>query len=257
MARKPLVLANWKMTMGVVESLTFVRDFQARAGDLTQQVDVILCPPCTALWAIAATAREAHLHLGAQNLAASDEPAQTGEISAALLAEAGARWAMVGHWEVRRRCGDDEDVLNRKVRVALAAGLTPIIFVGPARDDATPLFTVLERQLARTLAGCGRPHVAGMVFVFEPEEAIGAARPWSPERAAAGPAFIRGWLAGQWGDALAEGARILYGGSVTPEHAGSLLAFADVDGLGVGRGGRTAASLADIARQVARMKRVE
>jgi len=257
MSRKPLVLANWKMTMSIVESLAFVRDFQAQAGDLSKRVDVILCPPYTALWAVAAAAPEAGLHLGAQNVAALDEPAQTGEISAALLAEAGCRWVMIGHWEVRRRLGEDEATLNRKVHTALAAGLAPIVFLGPARDDSTSLYTLLERQLAHTLTGCGRQHVASMAFIFEPEEAIGAARPWSPERAAAGPAFIRGWLAGQWGDGLAERVRILYGGSVTPEHAGSLLAFSDVDGLGVGRGGRSPATLAAIVRQVAESKRVE
>jgi len=254
MARKPLVLSNWKMATTIVESLSFVRDFAILTNDLLSRVDVVVCPPYTALWAVAATARDVHLHLGGQDVSPFDDPAHTGEISAHLLAEAGCRWALVGHWEVRRRHGEDETVLARKVHCCLGAGLAPILLIGPARDETAPLFTVLERQLAGILAGCGRDQVASMAFVFEPEEAIGAPRPLAPERAAAGPAFIRGWLGGQWGDALAERVRILYGGSVTPESAGDLLAFPDIDGLGASRGARAPANLASIVRQVAQVK---
>jgi len=257
MARKPLTLANWKMAMTVVQSLEFVRALRHTAGDLLQRVDVVLCPPYTALWAVAASIRETHLHLGAQDLSPFDELAHTGEISAPLLAEVGCRWALIGHWEVRRRLGEDERILARKVQLALQAGLAPILLVGPAREEQGALFTILERQLTQILAACSREQVSNMAFLFEPEEAIGAPKPWVPERAAAGPAFIRGWLAGQYGDRLAERVRILYGGSVTPEHVAGLLAFPDVDGLGVARGGREVSSLSEIIRQTAQAKGVE
>ncbi len=146
------------MTVTIAESLAFVRDFQTLAGDLSRRVDVVLCPPYTALWAVAAAVREAHLHLGAQNLSMYTEGAHTGEISAPLLVDAGCRWAMIGHWEVRRQLGEDEAALNRKVHIALAAGLAPIVLVGPPAGNSASLFTVLERQLAQILAGCGREH---------------------------------------------------------------------------------------------------
>ena len=262
MTRKPLALSNWKMAMTIAESLALVRDFEAIAGDLLDGVDVVICPPFTALWPVAQALRgspstgsgRSRIQLGGQNIAPTADPARTGEISAALLADVGCRWVMLGHWEVRRHQGDDDAVVNRKVHLALDADLPPILLIGEARDDQSSLVDTLGRQLARVLAGCRAEQVETMAFVYEPEGAIGVAAPASPEHVATGCGFIRGWLRGRWGGAVAESVRIIYGGSVALEYAADLLICPDVDGLGVTRRGRDAASFAEIVRLIAQMR---
>ena len=257
--------------MTITESRAFVRDFEAIAGDLLDEVDVVICPPFTALWPVAQALRgspsthravpagtvgsgHSRIQLGGQNIAPTADLARTGEISAALLADVGCRWVMLGHWEVRRHQGDDDAAVNRKVHLALDAGLAPILMIGEAHGDESPIKDVLGRQLERVLAGCQAGQVERMAFVYEPEGAIGVATPASPEHVAAGCGFIRGWLRERWGDAVAESVRIIYGGSVALEYAADLLACPDVDGLGATRRGRNAATFAEIVRLIARMR---
>ncbi len=252
--RKPLALSNWKMAMTIAESLAFVRDFEAIAGGLLDEVDVVICPPFTALWPVARALRDSRIQLGGQNIAPSADLARTGQISAALLADVGCRWVMLGHWEVRGCLGDEDATVNRKVHLALDAGLATILLVGEARDEQAPLADALGRQLGRVLAGCQAGQVKTMAFVYEPEGAIGVAEPASPEHVAAGCSVIRGWLRERWGNAVAERVRIIYGGSVAPEYAADLLACPDVDGLGAARRGRDPATFAQIVRLIAQVR---
>ncbi len=254
MIRKPLALSNWKMAMTVAESRAFIRDFEAIAGDLLERVDVVICPPFTALWPVAQALRGSHIQLGGQNIAPTADPARTGEISAALLADVGCCWVMLGHREVRRHLGDDDAAVNRKVHLALDAGLSPILLIGEERHDRSPLAEALGRQLERVLAGCQTKQVETMAFVYEPEGAIGVAAPASPEHVAAGCGVIRGRLRGRWGGVVAESVRIIYGGSVAPEHAADLLSCPNMDGLGATRRGRDAVTFAEIVRLIARMR---
>jgi triosephosphate isomerase len=251
MTRKPLALSNWKMAMTVAASQAFARDLAALAGDLLGRVDVVICPPYTALWPVARALGESPIQLGAQNVAAADDPARTGEISAALLADAGCRWVMLGHWEVRRHLGDDDERVNRKLRLALGHGLQPVLAVGEAHDADAPLEALLEAQLARLLAGCRPEQVAAMAFMYEPETAIGGGRPASAEHVARACDVLRAWLGRRFGEAAAGGARIIYGGSVAPEFVPDLLQAAGVDGLGAGRRGRDPAAFAEIVRLIA------
>jgi triosephosphate isomerase len=254
MNRKPLAISNWKMAMTVAESRAYVSALETMAGDLLDKVDVVICPPFTALWPVAQMLDKSSLHLGAQNVAPSTDLARTGEISAALLAEVGCRWVVLGHWELRRHLGDDDAAVNRKVQLVLDAGLVPIVLVGEAHDEIAPLEVALERQLTRVLHGCQAQQASAMTFVYEPEGAIGVDAPISPEHVATGCAIIRGWLRRQWGQAVADSVRIIYGGSVTPEHAEALLAAPDVDGVGASRRGRDPKTFAEIVRQIARLK---
>lgn len=240
--------------MTVAEGLAFVQEFQAIACDLLEVVDVLICPPFTALWPLAQVLRQSKIHLGGQNIAPSNDPARTGEVSATLLADAGCRWVMLGHWEVRRHLGDDDATVNRKLHLALAAGLNSLLLIGEGRGDEAPLSIALERQLTRVLEGCQAEQIEKMAFMYEPEGAIGLETPLSPERVAAGCSFIRSWLRERWGESAAESVRIIYGGSVAPEYAAELLAFPDVDGLGATRRGREAKSFAEIVRQIAQAK---
>ena len=252
--RRPMVEANWKMAMTVAESLAYVQEFRSLvAGDL-DRVDVLLCPPYTAIWPMAQALQGSPLQLGAQNLSAEDDPAHTGQISASLAFEAGCRWAVVGHWEVRRDLGDDDARLNRKVHLALAAGLRPLIMIGERRSEASAQLDETAAQLAGILTNCTPEQVARMAFIYEPVWAIGAAEPAGPEHAARGCVAIRSWLASHYSPGVAGMVRILYGGSVFPAHAPALLASPDIDGLGTGRQGRLAAGFAAIVRLVAGAK---
>lgn len=252
--RKPLALANWKMAMTVDESLAFVRNFQTRVGDVLDLVDVIICPPFTCLFPVAQLLERNQLQLGAQNIAAFTEPGRTGEISAALAKNAGCRWVMLGHWEVRRNMGDDDAIVNRKVHIALEAGLRPVLLIGPGRDEAGALEEVLTTQMERVLAGCSAGQVAGMTFIYEPEVAIGAPAPQKPEQVAEGCRLMREFLRGEWGDQVAEKVRIIYGGSVSPDQAGDLLSSPEVDGLGASRKGRDALVFLEIVKRIVLVK---
>lgn len=252
--RRPLALANWKMAMTVDESLAFVRTFQSLAGDLLDVVDVIICPPFTSLYPVADLLGRSQVQLGAQNIAASTEPGRTGEISAAMVRNTGSGWVMLNHWEVRRNLGDDEALINRKVHIALEAGLRPVLLIGPGRDEIGALEGVLTAQMGRVLAGCDARQVAGMAFIYEPEVAIGATRPQKPEQVAVGCRLMREYLRREWGSQTAEEVRIIYGGSVSPELAADLLSSPEVDGLGVSRKGRDSLDFLEIVRQIALVK---
>ncbi len=252
--RKPLALANWKMAMSVAESLAYIKKFQTLAGDMLEHIEVVICPAYTALWPVAQALRGSYIQLGAQNLAATSDIAHTGQISAALLAEVGCAWVMVGHWEVRRHLGDDHQRLNRKVHLAFEAGLRPVLLVGERRGEAMSLENALSDQLSRVLDNCQPSQVSRIAFVYEPEAAIGVAEPAAPESIAAGCGFLRRWLASHYGLAVGEQVRIIYGGSVTPEHASSLLAYPDIDGLGASRKGRDPEQFSQIVRQIFKVK---
>jgi triosephosphate isomerase len=254
MTRKPLALSNWKMAMTIAESASFFRQFEDLAGDLTTAVDVVVCPPFTALWAAAQVCRNCRIQLGGQNIAPTADLARMGEISAALLADVGCRWVMLGHWEVRRYQGDDDVTVNRKVHLALESGLAPILLIGEGRDEAAQHTIALERQLTTVLQGCRAAQVAEMAFVYEPEGAIGVQLPASPDHVAAGCGIIRDWLRRRYGGSVGDGVRIIYGGSVAPEQASSLLAAPELDGLGATRRGRDPESFVEIVRLIAREK---
>ena len=255
--RKPFALANWKMSVTIAEGLAFLRALQAAIADLGDAVDVVICPPYTALYPLAQALEDmsAPISLGAQDVHWASDPAYTGEISAPLLADVGCRWVMLGHWERRRHRGEDDDLVQRKLQAALAAGLRPLLLVGQSSGEADRFQPALAAQLSRILAGCDATQVAGMAFVFEPEWSIGVAEPASPEQVGAGCGFIRRWLAATYGQAVAEAMRIITGGSVTPQHAAALLAHPDVDGLGATRKGRRAADFAAIVRIIAENRR--
>jgi triosephosphate isomerase len=254
MARRPVAVSNWKMAMTIAESVAWVHDFRTIGGDLLDVVDVVICPPFTALWATAQALHGSRIQLAGQNMAPTPDPARMGEVSVELLVDVGCQRVVLGHWEVRRHLGDDDEAVNRKVRLALDAGLAPILLVGEARDETAPLPDVLQRHLERVLAGCRAEQVKTMILTYEPEGAIGVAAPASPEQAAAGCGFIREWVRERWGNTVADRVRLMYGGSVAPEYAAELLSSPDIDGLGATRRGRNPETFAEIVRQVARLQ---
>lgn len=232
--------------MTIPQGLTFVRQLLPLIDDLTEQVDVVICPPYTAISTVGEVLVGTNIALGGQDLWPESGAAHTGAVSGSLLIDAGAEWVLAGHWEIRRRLGEDDDDIQRKVRTAFAAGLRPILLLGETHDA-----TFDPSRLSILLADCRPEEIARMALVYEPEGAIGRSEPASPEHAAAGCRAIRTWLRNWYGEPVSAQTRIIYGGSVTPEHAPDLVADPDVDGLGVGRKGRDPTAFAEIIRIVA------
>lgn len=252
--RKPLALSNWKMAMTVAQSQAFVREFLAAAGPLPHLVDVVLCPPYTGLYPVAQAIAGTPLLLGAQDLSATSDEARTGEVSAALLADVGCQWVMLGHWELRRHHGDNDETVNRKLHQALAAGLRPLLLVGEATPERERALLALQAQLVTVLNGCTADQVAQMVFIYEPEWSIGATEPAPAFHVDMGCRFIRGWLAAWYGPAVGQAVRVIYGGSVALEYAPDLLTIPDLDGLGATRKGRDPAIFAQLVQLIAQAK---
>jgi triosephosphate isomerase len=161
---------------------------------------------------------------------------------------------MLGHWEIRRHHGDDDETVNRKLHQSLAAGLRPILLIGEAVGERERALLALQAQLVTVLDGCEANQVAQMLFVYEPEWTIGVAEPAPALHVDMGCRFIRGWLAAWCGEAVGQAVRVIYGGSVSLEYAPDLLTIHDLDGLGATRKGRDPATFAQLVRLIAQAK---
>ena len=231
-ARKPLVVGNWKMNGDVVANehlFTALRAAVDRA--LLAQVDVAICPPYPYLGQAAAWLGDTGIAWGAQDVASCDNGAYTGEVSAAMLADLGCQWAIVGHSERRTLLAEGDETVALKAQHALARGVGAIVCVGETLQEREQDRTesVLARQVAALAPLASAATAQKLVLAYEPVWAIGTGRTATPEQAQAAHAFIRARLANA-GLADVSGVRILYGGSVKPGNAGSLFAMPDIDG---------------------------
>jgi triosephosphate isomerase (TIM) len=231
--RRPLVAANWKMHKTVAESVEFLDRLLGAVGD-RPAVDVVVCPPYTALAGAVEQTRRSPIGIAAQNVHERAAGAFTGEVSVPMLAELGAVGAIVGHSERRQQFCETDGALARKVPALLDAGLQPILCVGEseADRDAGETEEVLRRQVEADLADAG-DRLGSLVIAYEPIWAIGTGRTATPDQAEEAIAFIRSLLADRDG-AAATAARIVYGGSVKPANAAELFGRPDIDGGLVG-----------------------
>jgi len=232
--RKPLVAANWKMNKTVAETESYLGALSGHASQLGG-VEVVVCPPSTALAGACAVAAGSGIQICAQNVHESESGAFTGEVSIAMLAELGVAGAIVGHSERRRLFGETDEALARKVPALLDAGMLAILCCGEseAERDSGETEAVLRRQLEADLEQVAVGDLGRVVIAYEPIWAIGTGRTATPEQAQEACAFIRELVAGIAADA-AEALRVLYGGSVKRDNAAELFALRDVDGGLVG-----------------------
>ncbi|MGH7718190.1 MAG: triose-phosphate isomerase [Gemmatimonadaceae bacterium] len=247
--RKPVFAANWKMNHGPQDAKVYMRTFlvhYARRPDRS----VVFFPPAVTLSTVSDSLRERpDILLGVQNIYWEDKGAFTGETSAAIARDAGARLALVGHSERRHVFGESDEETGRKCAAAVRAGLTPVLCVGEKLEerDTGRTQAVVLRQLRAGIAAMEPGQIANMLIAYEPVWAIGTGRTAKPEDAAQVHAAIRAALresvAGK-----ADHIPILYGGSVNTGNAGSLLASPNVDGLLVGGASLDAEAWASIAR---------
>lgn len=245
--RRKFLAGNWKMHMTREEGRALATALREAA-----QADgprICLFPPFTAVATVADAVRGSGIEVGGQNLHWEAKGAFTGEISAAMLVEAGASCVLVGHSERRQFFGETDETANRKVRAALEAGLTPILCVGETLEqrDAGDTLAVVGGQVRAGLAGLGPEELAKVVIAYEPVWAIGTGRTATPAQAQEVHASIRGVLRELGGD-VADAMPIQYGGSVNPKNAAELLALPDVDGALVGGASLDADSFAAIIR---------
>jgi triosephosphate isomerase (TIM) len=233
--RTPYIAANWKMHKTVAEAADFVDALLPRIAATPN--DVVICPPFLALSEVVERSRGSAVRVAAQNMHEEDSGAFTGEISAAMLLAADVDAVVLGHSERRQRFCETDEALARKIPVALAAGLEPILCVGESEEarDNGQTEAVLERQLEADLAGLESGQIDGVVIAYEPIWAIGTGRTATPEQAQEACAFIRDTLRSR--GAAADRVRILYGGSVKPANAAELIGMADIDGALVGGAG--------------------
>ena len=247
-ARTPLVAANWKMHKTLGETVDFFAVFTDAVADLGA-VEIVVCPPFTALAAAVEATRDSAIRIAAQNVYEEESGAYTGEISLPMLRDLGVEVAVVGHSERRQLFGETDDALARKVPAILAAGLQPILCCGETdaeRDDAQTE-AVLRRQLEADLADVDPGRLGEVVIAYEPIWAIGTGKTASPEQAQQACAFVRG-LVGEMDSGAADRLRVLYGGSVKAGNAPELFAQGDIDGGLVGGASLEAGEFAEICR---------
>ena len=249
--RRKIVAGNWKLHGNRSFAVTLVGDV-ARALPLPG-VELLILPPLPYLGELAAAFAGHGIGFGAQDVSPHEKGAYTGEVSAAMLAETGARYTLVGHSERRQYHGESSELVARKFVAARQAGLAPILCVGEslAQREAGQTEAVIAAQLEPVLALAGAAAFDGAVVAYEPVWAIGTGRTASPEQAQAVHAYIRGQIRSH--DArIADSLPLLYGGSVKPDNAAELFAQADVDGGLVGGASLVAADFLAIARAAAR-----
>jgi triosephosphate isomerase len=233
--RTPLIAGNFKMFKTVAETVWYVNDLRTLIKDL-RGVEIAIAPPFTAVAAAASTASGSAIGIAAQNVHWERDGAFTGEVSAAMLREAGARYVIVGHSERRTLFGDTNDTVNKKTHAVLTAGLVPIVCIGETLDerDRNETLAVLDRQIKESLDRVTGEQLAGMVLAYEPVWAIGTGRNATPAQAGEAHFHIRQRLKQWFGLDASERCRVLYGGSVKPDNIAKLIAHPDVDGALVG-----------------------
>jgi triosephosphate isomerase len=250
--RRPLIAGNWKMHKTVAEAEALIAALLPQVST-ADSVDVAICPPFLALAAMVDSTRGSRVEIYAQNLHYAAEGPYTGEVSAAMLTEAGIHGVVLGHSERRQLFGETDKALAQKVPVALASGLTPILCVGETEDERERGDTErkLRHQVQEGLAKVPTEQLGEVVIAYEPIWAIGTGRVATSEQAQEAIAFVRA-LVGDRSREQAELTRVLYGGSVKPDNAGELLALPDVDGALVGGASLDAGSFAAIVTAAGR-----
>jgi len=233
--RKKLIAANWKMYKTPDQAHEFLSALLPHVWEHTRD-EIVVCPPFVCLTAAVQATRSSNVAIGAQDMHWEKEGAYTGEISAPMLIAVGCTHVILGHSERRQHFGETDDTVNHKLKAALEAGLVPIVCVGEVIQEREAGLTedVLRRQCTGAFRGISGAKAQKLVIAYEPVWAIGTGKTATPQIAADAHRVIRGEAAKAFGQDLADGLRILYGGSVKPDNAKALMSEAEIDGALVG-----------------------
>jgi len=247
--RRPLIAGNWKMYKAGAEATELASRLKSLVADV-EGVDVMVAPPFTALEPVARILRGSNIQVGGQDLFWEVEGAFTGQISSPMLKAAGCAYVIVGHSERRQYFGETDKTVNRKVHASLRGDLLPVVCVGEseAEREGNQTFPVIQRQLEEGLKGLGDEQIARVTIAYEPVWAIGTGKTATTDQAQEVHGFIRQRIETAYGNSVAKGMRILYGGSVKPANIADLMAMPDIDGALVGGASLDADSFAGIVK---------
>ena len=247
--RKPFIAGNWKMYKTAAEAVELARALVGKVGQY-EKVDVAVCPPAVALAAVAEAAKGSRIAVGAQSMHWEDQGAFTGEISAKMILSTGAKLVIIGHSERRHIFGETDEMVNKKLKSALVAGLSPIVCVGETLEEREKGATndVVSRQVRSALDGVGKEDLPKVTMAYEPVWAIGTGKTATPEIAQEVHGLVRKILSESHGEGLAQAVRVQYGGSVKPANVVDLMGMPDIDGALVGGASLDADSFSKIVR---------
>ncbi|MBI5873585.1 MAG: triose-phosphate isomerase [Candidatus Omnitrophica bacterium] len=233
--RRKMIAGNWKMNKITAEAIELANGLKRELYKI-DDVDIVVCPPFTALEEVSEATYESNIKLGAQNMHWEESGAFTGEIAPMMLKDLGCEFVILGHSERRLYFHETNDTVNKKTKAALKAGLTPIVCVGETLQEreAGKTFEVIQDHVYNSLKDLTEEELAKIIIAYEPVWAIGTGKTASPEQAQEVHKFIRDLLKKKYSEVLAEEIVILYGGSVKPGNTKELVNQIDIDGALVG-----------------------
>lgn len=234
--RKNVIAGNWKMNNDLAQSEKLIVELKNLLQNEKPNCDVIICPPFTSLSEASKLLKGSNIKLGAQNMYFEESGAFTGEVSASMLKSVGCEYVILGHSERRTIFEESDEVINKKIRKALSAGLKPIFCVGELLSERETGITndVIKRQILSGLQGVTEEEVKNIIIAYEPVWAIGTGKTATPSQAQEVHEFIRDLIQIDYSLETANDVTIQYGGSVKPENAKELLSQKDIDGALVG-----------------------
>lgn len=234
--RKKVIAGNWKMNNDIPASVNLISELKKALQEQSVKADIIICPPFTSLDTARTLIKGSEIKLGAQNMYFEESGAFTGEISASMLKSAGCEYVILGHSERRTIFGENDQLINKKIKKALESGLLPIFCVGETLQEREENITeqIIKTQVVEGLKGVSAEEVTKIIIAYEPVWAIGTGRNATPDQAQQVHAFIRNLISELYDENTASGIIIQYGGSVKPDNAAELLSQKDIDGALVG-----------------------
>jgi triosephosphate isomerase len=247
--RKPFIAGNWKMNKNIKEALELVNSLKRELIDI-EEVEIVVCPPFTALSDVSELLIDSNIKLGAQDVYWEKEGAFTGEISPLMLKDSGCCYVIIGHSERRKYFFETDETVNKKIKAALNFGLRPIFCLGETLEERENKETinVVKRQLEGGLLGLKNSDISNLVIAYEPVWAIGTGKTATPQQAQEVHGFIREFITKRYGETIAQNLLILYGGSVKPANTKELMTEPDIDGMLVGGASLESNSFAQIVK---------
>lgn len=256
--RKTIIAGNWKMYKTITEAIELANGLKREFFQLDYQIiDVVLCPPFTALVEVFEVIADSGIQIGAQDCLWQDEGAFTGEVSCRMLKDVGCKFVIIGHSERRQYFGETNETVNKKIKAALKNSLIPIVCVGETlgeREDGKT-FEVLDDHVKNGLKDINDEDILKIVIAYEPVWAIGTGKTATSEQAQEAQKYIRDLLAKMYNKEIAGNIRIQYGGSVKPENITELMSQPDVDGALVGGASLEVNTFSEIVKKTYEVKK--
>lgn len=247
--RKNIIAGNWKMNKTNQEAIELVSELKDRVSDV-RDVEIIVCPPFTSLWSVNEVIKDTPIKLGAQNMFWEEEGAYTGEISPSMIKDVGGEFVIIGHSERRKYFEESDEVVNKKIKLALSSDLVPIVCIGETLEEREKGLAekVVVEQLTNGLSGISLQDISKVILAYEPIWAIGTGKTATPEVADGMHLVVRNHLSNLYSSELSDAISILYGGSVKPDNVDDLMRQENIDGALVGGASLDSESFARIVK---------